>query len=78
MTTEEKVKKVLMGYFGLRDAPKDSSLIVDSLGADSLDEVEIIMALEEEFDFGIPDSEAEQIKTVGDAVRYIENALKDK
>ncbi|MCK5387561.1 MAG: acyl carrier protein [Gammaproteobacteria bacterium] len=78
MTTEEKVKKVLMGYFGLRAAPKDSDFIVDSLGADSLDEIEIIMALEEEFDLEIPDNEAEKIKTVGDAVRYVENSLKDK
>ena len=78
MTTEEKVKKVLMDHLGLRDVPKNDDIIVDDLGADSLDEVEIIMALEEEFDLGIPDNEAEKIKTVDDAVRYVENALKDK
>ncbi|HOQ08180.1 MAG TPA: acyl carrier protein, partial [Clostridiales bacterium] len=46
---------------------------IDDLGADSLDIVELIMALEEEFDIEIPDSEAEKISTVGDAVEYIKN-----
>jgi acyl carrier protein len=49
------------------------SSFIDDLGADSLDIVELIMALEEEFDLEIPDSEAEKIATVGDAVEYIKN-----
>lgn len=47
---------------------------MDDLGADSLDTVELIMAFEEEFDIEIPDEEAEQIRTVGDAIEFIENA----
>jgi len=49
------------------------SSFIDDLGADSLDIVELIMALEEEFDLEIPDSEAEKITTVGDVVEYIKN-----
>ena len=49
------------------------STFVDDLGADSLDIVELIMALEEEFDLQIPDSEAEKIATVGDVIEYIKN-----
>ena len=54
------------------DITMESSFI-DDLGADSLDIVELIMALEEEFEIEIPDSEAEKITTVGDAVEYIKN-----
>ena len=53
------------------DVTEDASF-VDDLGADSLDIVELVMALEEEFGISIPDEEAENIKTVGDAVAYIE------
>lgn len=49
------------------------SSFIDDLGADSLDIVELIMALEEEFDLEIPDSEAEKISTVGDVIEYIKN-----
>ena len=49
------------------------SVIVDDLGADSLDVVELIMRLEEKFDLEIPDDEAEKIQTVGDAVKFIES-----
>ncbi|MDP4180053.1 MAG: acyl carrier protein [Bacillota bacterium] len=70
----EKVKKIIVEQLGVEeeDIAMESSFI-DDLGADSLDIVELIMALEEEFDIEIPDSEAEKIATVGDAVDYIKN-----
>ncbi|HEX3030316.1 MAG TPA: acyl carrier protein [Clostridia bacterium] len=70
----EKVKKIIVEQLGVEedDVAMESSFI-DDLGADSLDIVELIMALEEEFDLEIPDSEAEKITTVGDAVDYIKN-----
>ncbi len=70
----EKVKKIIVEQLGVEEEEvnMDSSFI-DDLGADSLDIVELIMALEEEFDIEIPDSEAEKIATVGDAVDYIKN-----
>lgn len=70
----EKVKKIIVEQLGVDedDIAMESSFI-DDLGADSLDIVELIMALEEEFDLEIPDSEAERITTVGDAVEYIKN-----
>lgn len=70
----EKVKKIIVEQLGVEeeDVAMESSFI-DDLGADSLDIVELIMALEEEFDLEIPDSEAEKIQTVGDAVEYIKN-----
>lgn len=70
----EKVKKIIVEQLGVEedDIAMESSFI-DDLGADSLDIVELIMALEEEFDLEIPDSEAEKIQTVGDAVDYIKN-----
>ena len=51
---------------------------VNDLGADSLDTVELVMELEEEFDIQIPDDQAEKIKTVGEAIDYIENEIKNK
>ena len=70
----ERVRKIIVEQLGVDedDVTLDSSFI-DDLGADSLDIVELIMALEEEFDLEIPDSEAEKITTVGDAVEYIKN-----
>jgi len=70
----EKVKKIIVEQLGVEedDITMESSFI-DDLGADSLDIVELIMALEEEFDIEIPDSEAEKIATVGDAVEFIKN-----
>ena len=56
----------------------EETSFINDLGADSLDTVELVMELEDEFDLSIPDEEAEKIRTVGDAVRYIdENAKKD-
>ena len=68
----EKVKVVVIDRLSAdeEDVTEDASFI-DDLGADSLDIVELVMALEEEFGISIPDEEAENIKTVGDAVAYI-------
>jgi acyl carrier protein len=68
----ENVKNIIVEQLGVDedDVTMDASFI-DDLGADSLDIVELIMALEEEFDLEIPDSDAEKIATVGDAVNYI-------
>ena len=70
----DKVKKIIVDQLGVdeNDVTMEASFI-DDLGADSLDIVELIMALEEEFDLEIPDSEAEKITTVGDAVEYIKS-----
>ena len=70
----EKVKKIIVEQLGVEeDEITMESSFIDDLGADSLDIVELIMALEEEFDLEIPDSEAEKISTVGDVVDYIKN-----
>jgi acyl carrier protein len=70
----EKVKEVIMDQLAVEDdAIKMETSFIDDLGADSLDIVELIMALEEEFDLQIPDSEAEKIMSVGDVVEYIKN-----
>jgi acyl carrier protein len=68
----EKVKAVIVEQLNVEedDVTEDASF-VDDLGADSLDIVELVMALEEEFGISIPDEEAENIKTVGDAANYI-------
>jgi acyl carrier protein len=70
----EKVKEIIADQLGIdeEEIVSDASFI-DDLGADSLDLVELIMALEEEFDMEIPDEDAEKINTVGDAVDYIKN-----
>ena len=68
----EKVKKIIVDQLGVPEANITlSSSFIDDLGADSLDTVELIMAIEEEFDIEIPDEDAEQLHTVGDAVSYI-------
>lgn len=70
----EKIKKIIVEQLGVEeDEVNMESSFIDDLGADSLDIVELIMAIEEEFDIEIPDSEAEKIVTVGDAVNYIKN-----
>ncbi|GMU45345.1 MAG: acyl carrier protein [Porticoccaceae bacterium] len=74
--TRERVIKMVAEQLGVKeeDVKPDSSFI-DDLGADSLDTVELIMALEEEFDTEIPDEDAEKLATVQDAIDYIENNL---
>ncbi|MBY0578235.1 MAG: acyl carrier protein [Burkholderiales bacterium] len=69
---EQRVKKIVAEQLGVSEAEvKNSSSFVDDLGADSLDTVELVMALEEEFECEIPDEEAEKITTVQQAVDYI-------
>jgi acyl carrier protein len=76
MSVEERVKKIVVEQLGVEESQvtKEASF-VDDLGADSLDTVELVMALEEEFKLEIPDEEAEKISTVGQAVEYIEKNL---
>ena len=70
-----KVKKIIVEQLGSEDADVSlESSFIEDLGADSLDIVELIMALEEEFNIEIPDSEAEKITSVKDAVDFIKNA----
>ena len=73
MSTFDKVKEVIIDKLGIEDNKiESSSSFVDDLGADSLDTVELIMQLEEEFGIEIPDEDAEKITTVQAAVDYIE------
>lgn len=68
----EKVKEIVVEQLGVDEEEVTmNASFVDDLGADSLDIVELIMALEEEFDMEIPDEDAEKISTVGDAIKYI-------
>lgn len=69
---EEKVKNIIVEQLGVEpEQVKPEAQFVNDLGADSLDTVELIMALEEEFDIEIPDEQAEKIKTVGEAYAHI-------
>lgn len=74
---ESKVNDIIVDKLGVdKDEVKPEASFTNDLGADSLDTVELIMELEKEFGVTIPDSDAEKIQTVGDAVAYIENASK--
>jgi len=71
-SVEERVRKIVIEQLGVKDDEvKEDASFVDDLGADSLDTVELVMALEEEFETEIPDDEAEKITTVRQAVDYI-------
>ena len=73
MALIEEVKEVVVEQLNVNpDEVKEESKFVEDLGADSLDVVELVMALEEKFDIEIPDTEAEKIVTVSDAIKYIE------
>jgi acyl carrier protein len=73
---EEKVKSIISDQLGLPvDAPMDSSAEVSDLCEDSLDPIEIVMSLEEEYDIEIPDEDAEKMLTVQDVINYIENHI---
>lgn len=68
----EKVKKIIVDHLGVEESKvSESASFVDDLGADSLDQVELVMAFEEEFGVEIPDDAAEKITTVGSTVKYI-------
>jgi acyl carrier protein len=72
-TIEERVKKIIVEQLGAKEAEVvESASFVDDLGADSLDTVELVMALEEEFGVEIPDEDAEKIKTVKEAMDYVQ------
>ena len=72
----ERVKKIVVEHLGVEpDKVTDQASFIDDLGADSLDTVELVMALEEEFGVEIPDEDAEKITTVGDAIRYIKEKV---
>ena len=69
---EERVKKIVCEQLGVKEEEvKASSSFVDDLGADSLDTVELVMALEEEFETEIPDEQAEKLTTIQEAIDYI-------
>jgi len=77
MSVAEKVKQIIVEQLGVDENQVDpSASFVDDLGADSLDIVELVMAFEEAFDLDIPDEDAEKIKTVKDAIDYIESKKK--
>lgn len=68
----ERVKKIIVNHLGAEEAKvTETASFIDDLGADSLDQVELVMAFEEEFGIEIPDDAAEKIITVGNAVKYI-------
>jgi len=68
---EERVKKIVVEQLGVKEEVTITASFVDDLGADSLDTVELVMALEEEFECEIPDDEAEKITTVKQAIDFI-------
>ncbi len=73
----EKVKKIVVEQLSVvEDQVTEDAKFIEDLGADSLDQVELVMALEEEFGADIPDDDAEKLTTVGEAVRYIEGKNK--
>ena len=72
--TEEQVKQIVVDHLGIDESKvKPESKFIDDLGADSLDTVELVMAFEEKFGIEIPDDAAETIKTVQDAINFIDN-----
>ena len=76
-STQDKVKQIIIEQLSVEEGEvTPTASFVDDLGADSLDRVELIMAFEEAFDIEIPDDQAETIKTVQDAVAYIEKNSK--
>ena len=77
MNVEEKVKNIIVEQLGVEpEQVKPEAQFVNDLGADSLDTVELIMALEEEFNIDSPDEQAEKIKTVGEAIEHIKSKVK--
>ena len=76
MSVEDRVKEIIIDQLGVEEKQVDSDAsFIDDLGADSLDTVELVMALEEEFEIEIPDEEAEKIATVQNAVDYIKDHI---
>ena len=76
MALEERVSKIVVEQLGVsRDEVVADASFIDDLGADSLDFVELVMAMEEEFDIEIPDEDAEKIQTIGAAIAYLKGKL---
>ena len=74
MSVEEKVKEIIVDQLGVDEKQvNQEASFIDDLGADSLDTVELVMALEEEFDVEIPDEDAEKIGTIQNAIDYIKD-----
>ncbi len=79
MAVQDKITDIIVEQLGVkREEVTPEASFVDDLGADSLDTVELVMALEEEFGIEIPDEDAEKIQTVGDAIKYIEEKASTK
>ncbi len=79
MNLQEKVRSIIAEQLGVKpEQVTPQASFIDDLGADSLDTVELVMALEEEFGVEIPDEEAEKLITVGDAMKYIEQKAGQK
>ncbi len=79
MAVEEKVKAIIAEQLGVKqEEVTPTASFIDDLGADSLDTVELVMALEEEFGVEIPDEDAEKMTTVGEAIKYIEDKIAKK
>ena len=75
---QERVKEIIVEQLGVSpEQVKPEGRFIDDLGADSLDTVELIMALEEEFNVEIPDEDAEKMVTVGDAMNYLKEHVKE-
>ncbi|MDX1645975.1 MAG: acyl carrier protein [Longimicrobiales bacterium] len=76
--TEARVREIIINELGVEpDKVTDEASFVEDLGADSLDTVELVMAFEEEFGIDIPDEAAEQMRTVGDAIKYLKDNASD-
>jgi acyl carrier protein len=74
-STEQRVKEIIVEQLGVNaDQVTSDAKFIEDLGADSLDTVELVMALEEEFGHEIPDEEAEKLQSVGDVIKYIEES----
>lgn len=79
MATDEKVKSIIAEQLGVKpDEVTPEASFIDDLGADSLDTVELVMALEEEFGIEIPDEDAEKMSKVSEAIKYIESKIATK
>ncbi len=75
-SVEDKVKDIIAEELGVeREKLNEEASFIEDLGADSLDQVELVMALEKEFDIDIPDEEAEKLRTVGDAMKYLHDKM---
>lgn len=78
MSLEARVKEIIVEQLGVsREEVVPEAHFIDDLGADSLDIVELVMAMEEEFDVEIPDEDAEKIQTIGNAIAYLKDKLED-